>query len=92
MTDDKKDFPKVRNLFPPGSVPKHLAGMKIGQKYAGPSQAIKDLLDSQDFNTACKTGGWVEVKLVARFTDDGAMFHTLEMSHAILTSGASNDG
>ena len=80
MSDDKKVVP----LFPPGSVPPHLQGMQLGKPYTTPSQAIKDLLDSQDFNQACKTGGWVEIKIVARFDNAGAMFHTLEMSHARL--------
>jgi hypothetical protein len=77
VSDEKKVVP-IRPI--PG-----LAGMhKIEEVYTTPAAAIHAVLDSKDFNEKAIGKGWVQLNIVAKFSETGAMFHTINMSQVMM--------
>lgn len=81
MNEDNKD--NVVPLRPNPASPYSKEYTLQGAPYTTPAKAICDVLSMGTFNEACKTGGDVEIRIIARFGDDGCIFHMIEMAPAI---------
>lgn len=56
-----------------------------GEPYKGPAEAIRDLLVKHDFESNVVDKGWIEVRIVARFTENGCIVHTLQARQVDMT-------
>lgn len=78
MSNDDKVVSITKNQAPPMSLP------PAPGPYPGASGALKAVLDSNGFDEAMLDKGWVEIRVVARFTDKSALFHTVQARPVVL--------
>lgn len=83
MSNNEDDQSNVVPLRPNPPNPLEATHTLQGAPYTTPANAIRDVLSAGTFNEACKTGGDVEIRIIARFGDDGCIFHLIEMAPAI---------
>lgn len=55
------------------------------REYPGASGAIKALLEQNGFDQQMIDKDWVEIRIIARFTDRSALFHTVQARQVTLT-------
>lgn len=51
---------------------------RIEGQYTGAADAVHRVLKDHGFDDQAKNRGWIELTIVARFSDEGAMFHTVQ--------------
>lgn len=56
---------------------------RVEGSYEGASNAVYRVLKENGFDENVKGKGWIELIILARFTDEGAMFHTVQASRVI---------
>ena len=69
--------PNVTPIRPPPS----LSIEQDGRPYTTPSAAVEDALKFHGFNEAVVGAGKVEIRIIAEFQKDGALFHHIQASH-----------
>lgn len=60
-------------------------------EYAGPSDAVLKMLQHHKFDELAVDKGWIELRIIARFSPVGAMFHTMQAAAVQMGSPANPD-
>lgn len=71
-----KDKDNVTPMFP--DIPRSSSIKATGLPYTTPSAAIEEVLKLNNFDTAVINKDWVELRIIAKFSDVGAIFHTVQ--------------
>lgn len=66
------------------SIPNLQQFSRVDHPYSGPADAVHHILEVHNFDQMVVNKNWVELTIVARFSDTGAMFHTVQARGVVM--------